>query len=447
MIAVSVAAALLQAVRRGEGADAGAAPVTIFRGTFLDTPRRPVHRRCTCGSEADLAVVVEDGVIVARESVRAPVGARTTSSTCATGLVLPGLRRHARALPAGPGDRRARDAAAGLAGDSARCPRRRGWPTRRTPPRWPPSSSPAWLRPPARPRRWSSARTSRRPWTCCSPRRPGLGLRITAGLVLCDRILRDGPVHHARPRLRRGAGAGPALARSRAGSATPSRRASRCRAPTRCWSRRAADGRRSTGACGSPPTSTRTSTRSRPCGSCSRLRLPTTYDRPACSTRAVVLAHNVHPTLQSWRSARPPRRDGRALPDQQRGPRAAVCSRSPRTCPRCPGRARLGRRRRHRLLAAQGGAAGLLRPAAARRPRAGHWRRRTSCTWPPRPAPTSSGWPTRWGTSPWASSSTPLWLRPEAGCDARRRAPDTPRTRRMRWPRRSRWPAPVTSPG
>ena len=40
--------------------------MSVFRGTFLDTPRSPFtggHLR----AEADLALVVEDGVIVARE--------------------------------------------------------------------------------------------------------------------------------------------------------------------------------------------------------------------------------------------------------------------------------------------------------------------------------------------------------------------------------------------
>ena len=55
---------------------------------------------------------------------------------------------------------------------SARSPRRRGSRTRPTPPRWPPTSSPAWPRP-GPPPRSSSAPTSPAPSTRCSPRPPG----------------------------------------------------------------------------------------------------------------------------------------------------------------------------------------------------------------------------------------------------------------------------------
>jgi guanine deaminase len=65
---------------------------TVFRGTFLDTPLSPFtggHLR----AEADLAVVVEDGVIVAREPFEPSVhtGPDVDTVDLRDGLVLPGL--------------------------------------------------------------------------------------------------------------------------------------------------------------------------------------------------------------------------------------------------------------------------------------------------------------------------------------------------------------------
>lgn len=62
--------------------------MTVFRGTFLDTPRSPFtggHLR----AEADLAITVEDGVIVAREPYDAAVHADAVD--LGDGLVLPGF--------------------------------------------------------------------------------------------------------------------------------------------------------------------------------------------------------------------------------------------------------------------------------------------------------------------------------------------------------------------
>ena len=62
--------------------------MTTFRGTFLDTPRSPFtggHLR----AEADLAIVVEDGVIVAREPFEPSV--HTDVVDLSDGLVLPGF--------------------------------------------------------------------------------------------------------------------------------------------------------------------------------------------------------------------------------------------------------------------------------------------------------------------------------------------------------------------
>ena len=98
--------------------------------------------------------------------------------------------RHPRALPAGPGDRRAGHAAAGLAGAvrAARGgPARRGR-VRRGRGRGVPRRA---GRARAPPRRWSSAPTSPPRWTSSSRRAERSGLRITAGQVVSDRILRD----------------------------------------------------------------------------------------------------------------------------------------------------------------------------------------------------------------------------------------------------------------
>ena len=93
-----------------------AAPVTLFRGTFLDTPQSPFtggHLR----ADADAALVVRDGVIVARGPSatslrRAP---RRGGRRPARGAGAARVRRHPRALPTGARHRRSRHAAAGLA--------------------------------------------------------------------------------------------------------------------------------------------------------------------------------------------------------------------------------------------------------------------------------------------------------------------------------------------
>jgi guanine deaminase len=64
--------------------------VTVFRGTFLDTPTSPFtggHLR----SESDLALVVEDGVIVAREPFSAAYHGDEEVVDLREGLVLPGF--------------------------------------------------------------------------------------------------------------------------------------------------------------------------------------------------------------------------------------------------------------------------------------------------------------------------------------------------------------------
>ena len=64
--------------------------MTVFRGTFLDTPRSPFtggHLR----AESDLALVVHEGVIVAREPFTPSVHGSDEVVDLREGLVLPGL--------------------------------------------------------------------------------------------------------------------------------------------------------------------------------------------------------------------------------------------------------------------------------------------------------------------------------------------------------------------
>ena len=125
------------------------------------------------------------------------------------------VRRHPRALPAGARHRRAGHAAARV----ARAVRPAGGGAagrrRRTPRRWRASSSAGWSTP-ARRRRWSSARTSPRPSTRCSPQAARVG---AAGHQRPGRQ-RPGaarrPAHHARAGLRRGPRRWPSAGTARA---------------------------------------------------------------------------------------------------------------------------------------------------------------------------------------------------------------------------------------
>ena len=183
--------------------------MTVFRGTFLDTPRSPFtggHLR----AESDLALVVR------RRRDRGPravhlLGARLRLRRPARGAGAARLRRHPRALPAGPRDRRARDAAAGLAGEVRAA---RGGPARRRVVR-----------------RLGGLRLRVRAGAGRDHDRAGLRLPLrlgrgralhrgdpgrAAGDVGAGAVRPDparGPVHHPRARLRRGARAGQALAR------------------------------------------------------------------------------------------------------------------------------------------------------------------------------------------------------------------------------------------
>ena len=227
-----------------------------------------------------------------------------------------------------------------------------------------------WRRP-APPRPWSSAPTSRRRSTRCSPRPPGSGCGSPAGLVVSDRGLPEALLTTPE----RAYDEALALAERWHG-------VGRTRyAVTPRFSLSAGDelldacaavlqGRARTP--GSPPTSTRTPPRSPRWRGCSpdAEHYVDTYDRHGLVGERSVLAHNVHADRRRARRARRPGRVGRALPDQQLRARQRAVPAAPPRRARRPGRARLRRRRRHRLLAAQGGAAGLLHAVAARAPRA-----------------------------------------------------------------------------
>ena len=171
----------------------------------------------------------------------------------------------------------------------------------------------------------------------------------------------------------------------------------------------------------------------------------TSYERAGLLGPRSVLAHNVHPTLPELLSLA---HHGAAVAHCPTSNAALGSGLFPLGLPpraRRPGRARHRRRRRHRLLAVQGGAAGLLRPAAAgpRGPPAlgaapaapGHVRRR-------RRAGALDGHRRLLGRQ---GVRRPLAAAP-ARLDARRRAAARGLAPRTRWPRRSRWPGPLTSP-
>ena len=169
--------------------------MTLFRGDASSTPptTRSPGASLRAGGRTP-ACWSRDGVIVDRGAVRARAAAapgRGGRRPHAAALVLPGLVDTHVHYPQVRAIGGAGHAAAGMA-RAVRPPgggaaRRR----RRTPRRSRPSSSSGLVDGGhdhgARLRR----RTSPRPSTRCSPRPPRVGLRVTSGLVVSDRILRD----------------------------------------------------------------------------------------------------------------------------------------------------------------------------------------------------------------------------------------------------------------
>ena len=236
-----------------------------------------------------------------------------------------------------------------------------------------------------------------------------VGLRVTSGLVLSDRILREDLFTDPD----RAYDEGLALADKWHGSANPGPHPVRRHAALLALLHRPAAGvgrRRCCATCparASPPTSTRTSRRSAACASCSAATTPRRYDKHGLLGPRSVLAHNVHPTQGELRMLG---RRGAAVAHCPTSNAALGSGLFPLGAHLAFGvRVALGLRRRrgHRLLAVQGGPAGVLRPAAARprgppphrwAPAAPGHRGRRRC---------ARAWRTPWATSRSARRTTP----------------------------------------
>ncbi len=145
--------------------------MTLFRGTFLDTPDDP-FRGGALRAEVDGAILVRDGVIVDRGRPAALLAEHPHEEVVdlREGLVLPGFVDTHVHFP--------QVRIIGALGmplldwlEHSALPEEAHLADPATPRPWPASSSPAWRRP-ARPPRWSSERTSRQRSTRSSPRPP-----------------------------------------------------------------------------------------------------------------------------------------------------------------------------------------------------------------------------------------------------------------------------------
>ena len=216
-IAVSVAADLLGTLER-IARDRGHAENDAVPGPRPRRPRQPVPRRRGCAATSDGGLLVDGG---GASPSAAPFAAAAGAAPGRAGprpaprAAAARSRRHARALPAAAGDRRARHAAARVAG--ALRAARGGAAGRRR------------LR--ARGRRASSSTALADAGTTTAlvfgahfapavdvlfEAAAARGLRVTSGLVVGDRLPAPRAAHHARARLRRGAGPRQPVARHRA---------------------------------------------------------------------------------------------------------------------------------------------------------------------------------------------------------------------------------------
>ncbi len=344
-------------------------PMTLFRGNLPRHPGRPVHRRGPAGRRRR-GTARRDGVIVERGDF-ADVQARAPGR----GRRRPERRRGAARASSTPTSTSRRSApSAGWAcrcwtgWSAARCPRRRGCRTSRTPPPWPRSSSAgssdagtttALVFGVALRRRGRRAVQRGRAGSACGSRAVWSSATGCCGTT-CSR--------HAAARLRRGIAPRRAVARRRP---QPVRRHPSVLALVR---RRPARLVR-----GTPPRRPRVLVhlahqRERPAEidggrrNCSAVSTTSTRTTGTASSAAAACWPTTctRPTT-SWRSLAARGASSRPLPDQQRrsGQRTVPAPTPPSA--RGSGRARVRRRRRHRLLAAQGRPAGLLRPADARR--------------------------------------------------------------------------------
>ena len=250
---------------------------TIVRAQILHTPRDPFAEGAgALEAFSDGGLAHDDaGRILATgpfAAVRAAHPDATVIDATRRGA-RPRSRRPARPLPAGRGHRRDGADPAGLAGDPHAA---RGGPAREHR---------------LRARRGAGVRARPGPQRHDDRARLRLALRGRAGgAVHRGRTVRPADHERARavrpqppPRAARRAGrratrrAGPcsSAGTAAAGCATPSRRGSRCRAPTRCWRSAARCSRTPPTTSSSPATSTRTRPRSRRWPSCSRGRATT----------------------------------------------------------------------------------------------------------------------------------------------------------------------------
>ena len=389
--------------------------MTLFRATVLDTPDDPFAGGAL-RSEEDCGLLVEDGVISGPRRLRdaARRAPRRGRPRPARGHGAARAGRHARALPPGAGHRWAGHAAARLArpvraarGDAAGRRRRgrgRGTGLRHR----------AWSTPARRPRS-CSGRTSRRPSTSMFEAADLWGLRVTTGLVTSDRILPEPLLTtperaydesrdlasrwHGKGRLRYAVTPRFSLSAS---DAILESCAATFREVEGSWftshvNENTARDRGGRAACSTgPPTSTPTTGT----GWSPRARCwPTTCTRPTPSwppspRRDASVAHC--PTSNSAL--------GSGLFPLRRHVEAGV-------------RVAMGSRRRcgHRVLDAQGGAAGLLHAAAARRRGPAADLGAPALAVHRRPGADALGLATRSATCRWASSSTRSGCCPRPG--------------------------------
>ena len=343
--------------------------MTIYRATVLDTPDSPFTGG-RCGRRGCRNPGAGRGDPGPRH--RSPTSRGTTparrSSTCAAGAAAR-VRRHPRPLPAAARHRRDRHAAAGLArpvrpprGGAARRPALRPYGGRRVRPA---GSSRAGhhqrarLRVALRQRRGLLVRRGRPGWACASPRASSSATGCYDRRPAVD-AHPGAPTRRARPSPSAGTGQGrlryavtPRFSLFGQSGAMLESCAALAKDVDGAWftshvnENRRRDRRRSRGqhrlAIGLPR-------HLRPvrAGRTVRASSPTT-----CTPRAGARPCSA-PRRRRWRTAR------RATRPWQWPLPAAAARRV-----RHPGGARLGRRGRHRPVAAQGGAAGLLHPAAA----------------------------------------------------------------------------------
>ena len=298
--------------------------------------------------------------------------------------------------------------------------------------------------------RWCSARTSRPPSTCCSSEAAAARAAASPpGWCVSDRILREDLLTTPERALRRGPRLAAALARQ-GPAAVRGHPAVLAVAPSeRCWRRARRCSGDVDGALVHLAPQREPAPRSTPCAGCSRST--TTTSTPTTGTgwsgERSVLAHNVHP--------------GDAELDllAEAGAAVAHCpsSNSALGSGLFPLRRHVERGvrvalgtdvgRRHELLAAPGGPAGVLHAVPARRRTGCRSPRRTCCTWPPGPGAEALG-PRRAGRRPVGRQAV------RRGVDAPgrrqhpgRRARATPTTPTTPWRRCSRWAARRTSAG